>query len=44
MIVGCLKDIKEIHYKGYIITRVYACGGKLVYTNCDCDGLTLIGE
>lgn len=31
MIVGCNNNIKEIHYNGYTITNVYACGGQLVY-------------
>lgn len=31
MIVACSNNIKEIHYNGYTITNVYACGGQLVY-------------
>lgn len=30
-IVGCGSDITNITYSGYTISRVYACGGQLVY-------------
>ena len=30
-IVACLKDINKIYYSGYTITKVYACGGELVF-------------
>lgn len=30
-IVACNEEIKGIHYSGYTITKVYACGGELVY-------------
>ena len=32
MIVGCLNEINEVHYSGYTIDKIYACGGELVYT------------
>lgn len=31
MIVSCNNNIKEVHYSGYTIDRIYACGGELVY-------------
>lgn len=30
-IVACNEEIKSIYYSGYTITKVYACGGELVY-------------
>lgn len=30
-IVFCNKDIKDVRYSGYTITKIYACGGELVY-------------
>ena len=30
-IVACGKEINSIHYSGYTITKVYGCGGELVY-------------
>ena len=30
-IVACNKEIKSVYYSGYTITKVYACGGELVY-------------
>jgi hypothetical protein len=30
-IVACNQDIKKIYYSGHTITKVYSCGGKLVY-------------
>jgi len=38
-IIFCNNDIKKIKYSGYTITKVYACGGELVYsadTTPDC--------
>lgn len=32
MIVACNNNIKEVQYSGFTITKVYACGGELVYT------------
>ena len=40
MIVGCNNNIDKIIYSGYTITKVYACGGELVYsaqTSGSCD-------
>ena len=31
-IVACNEEIKSIYYSGYTITKVYACGGELVYS------------
>lgn len=31
MIVSCNNTIKEIHYNGHIIQKVYGCSGELVY-------------
>ena len=31
MIVGCNNEITEVHYSGYTIDKIYACGGQLVY-------------
>lgn len=30
-IVACNEEIKSVYYSGYTITKVYACGGELVY-------------
>ena len=35
MIVGCNNEITEVHYSGYTIDKIYACGGQLVYLNTD---------
>jgi hypothetical protein len=31
MIIGCNNEITEVHYSGYTIDKIYACGGSLVY-------------
>ena len=31
MIIGCNNEITEVHYSGYTIDKIYACGGQLVY-------------
>lgn len=35
MIVGCNNEITEVHYSGYTIDKIYACGGQLVYLNTE---------
>ena len=30
--VACNNEIKEVHYSGYTISKIYACGGQLVYS------------
>lgn len=48
MIVGCNNEITEVHYSGYTIDKIYACGGQLVYEATPSFGgkfkLTLLDE
>lgn len=32
MVVYCNNNITEVHYSGYTIDKIYACGGELVYS------------
>ena len=43
--VACNNEIKEVHYSGFTISKIYACGGQLVYSKdpepTRCIGTTL---
>lgn len=40
-VVFCNNDITDVKYSGFTITKIYACGGELVYSADTCDDAML---
>lgn len=36
MIISCNTNINKVYYSGYTISKIYACGGELVYSDDNC--------